>query len=208
MKLPSGAEVPVFSADMTKSDAVDSAFAAVAGQYEQLDAYIHAVGSVFLKAAHLTSDEELYTVLSTNLLSAFYSLRSAVKIMRRRKAGSLVYFSSVAAQIGLSQHEAIAAAKGGIDGMVRSAAATYAPLGIRINAVAPGLVETQATAALTGNANARELSERMHPLGRLGQPDEVASLVSWLVSEEASWVTGQIWSMDGGMGAIVPKPRA
>jgi NAD(P)-dependent dehydrogenase (short-subunit alcohol dehydrogenase family) len=117
-------------------------------------------------------------------------------------------FSSVAAVSGLANHEAIAAAKGGIDGLVKSLAATYASVGIRANAIAPGLVRTKATAALTASEQAVRISEKLHPLGRLGEADEVASLAAWLVSADAGWMTGQTLSLDGGMSAIVPKPRA
>ena len=128
--------------------------------------------------------------------------------MRSQKKGVIILFSSVAAQAGLSNHEAIGAAKGGIDGLVKSIAATYASMGLRANAIAPGLVETPATAQLTSSEQTRQISERMHPLGRIGRPAEVASLAAWLVSEEASWMTGQVISLDGGMGPVVPKPRA
>lgn len=198
----------IAEADGTDSEAVKDVVKAFVEEAGGIDSYVHAVGNVFLKPLHMMKDAEWREVLSINLDSAFYATRAVVPVMRKQKAGSIVLFSSVAAVSGLANHEAIAAAKGGIAGLAMSIAATYAPNGLRANAIAPGLVETPATASLTGNAEARKFSERMHPVGRLGKPAELASLAAWLVSEDGSWVTGQVISMDGGMGAIVPKPRA
>lgn len=195
-------------ADATDPHAVEEAFRRFSEAAGGIEAYVHAIGSVSLKPLHMLSPADWEAVLATNLHSAFYAAKAAVGIMRKQKNGVLVFFSSVAAQAGLSNHEAIAAAKGGVEGLVRSISATYAANGIRANAIAPGLVETPATEALTGNEQARRISERMHPVGRIGTAEEVASLAAWLVSGNGSWMTGQVLSLDGGMGSIVPKPRA
>lgn len=193
--------------EATDAEAVGAFLGRVAEEHGAPTGYVHAVGSVFLKAAHQTKIEEWEQVLRTNLDSAFFALRVIVGQMRKERAGSIVLISSVAAQTGLANHEAIAAAKGGVAGLARAAAATYASMGIRVNALAPGLVASHATQAMVHSDQARQISERMHPLGRLGEPEDVAALAAWLLSKEASWVTGQVWGIDGGMGAIVPKPR-
>lgn len=197
----------IFDADATDAEAVERAFADFNEAVGGVDAYVHAIGSVALKPLHMIAPGEWDEVIATNLTSAFYAARAAVNMMRRQRNGVILLFSSVAAQAGLSNHEAIAAAKGGVEGLVRSISATYASNGIRANAIAPGLVETPATVALTSNEQARRISERMHPLGRIGTAAEVASLAAWLVSDNASWMTGQVIALDGGMGTIVPKPR-
>jgi NAD(P)-dependent dehydrogenase (short-subunit alcohol dehydrogenase family) len=200
--------LPVFSAEATASAEVEEVFLRGEEALGHLDAYVHAIGSVFLKPAHLTSDAEWHEVLAVNLHSAFYAARAALKGMRRRKAGRLVFCGSVAARLGLANHEAIAGAKGGIEGLVKALAASYQSLGIRVNGVALGLVETPATAGITGVPTARQVSERMHPVGRLGTAEEAAGVLAWLLSPEADWVTGQVWGFDGGMGVVLPRPRA
>ena len=122
--------------------------------------------------------------------------------------GSIVLVSSAAAQKGMSNHEAIAAAKAGIEGLTRSAAATYANRGIRVNCVAPGLVETSLSQPILQNPAAREVSQRMHPLGRLGKVEDVANAIVWLLSPAQSWITGQVIGVDGGLANCLPKGRA
>jgi len=144
-------------------------------------------------------------VLELNLVSAFATVRAAVGVMRK-SGGSIVLMASAAAEIGLANHEAIAAAKAGVIGLMRSAAATYAAQGIRVSAVAPGLVETPMSARITSNEAARKTSIAMHPLGRLGRPEDVAEPICWLLSPASSWVTGQVIGVDGGLASLKTRP--
>ncbi len=165
------------------------------------------VGSILLKPAHLTSPEEFEDVLRVNLVSAFAVVRAAAATMGRT-GGSVVLVGTAAVEIGLANHEAIAAAKGGVAGLVRSAAATYAARGIRVNGVAPGLVETPMTRRITGNDLARKASIAMHPLGRIGKPDDVASAIAWLLDPANDWITGQMVGVDGGLATLKTRARA
>lgn len=186
--------------DATRSADVDAVFA-VAGP---IAGAANFVGSILLKPAHLTTDEEFDTTLSLNLRTAFAVTRAAVKAMMTT-GGAVVLTSSVAGQLGLTNHEAIAAAKAGVEGLVRAAAATYAPRGIRVNAVAPGLVRTPLSARITGNEASLKASTAMHPLGRVGDPADVAAAVAWLLDPRTTWVTGQVIAVDGGMGTVRPR---
>jgi NAD(P)-dependent dehydrogenase (short-subunit alcohol dehydrogenase family) len=109
---------------------------------------------------------------------------------------------------GLANHEAIAAAKAGVIGLMLSAAASYAGINLRFNAVAPGLVQTPLTAQLTASETSRKFSEAMHALGRLGTPEDVARAIVFLLDPLNNWITGQVLAVDGGLSRVRPKARA
>jgi NAD(P)-dependent dehydrogenase (short-subunit alcohol dehydrogenase family) len=169
--------------------------------FQPLTALVNLSGSILLKPAHLTSFDEFQTTLDQNLRTAFALVRAAGKSMRAR-GGSVVLMSSCAATTGLANHEAVAAAKAGVEGLVRSAAATYAPAQLRFNAVAPGLVDTPLAERITRNEAALRASVAMHPLGRIGTADEIARAIEFLVDPRNSWVTGQVFRVDGGLSAL------
>lgn len=189
-----------FILDATRPAEVEAAAAKTVELHGRLDGLANCVGSILLKPAHLTSEEEWDAVVATNLKSAYAAVRAAARVMTA--GGSVVLVSSAAARLGLANHEAIAAAKAGVIGLTLSAAATYAPKGIRVNAVAPGLVRTPLTARITGNEAALKASTAMHALGRVGEPEEVASAIAWLLDPAQAWVTGQVIGVDGGLATL------
>lgn len=191
---------PPLLADATVSAEVAEVFA----EAGPVDGVAHCVGSLLLKPAHLTTDEEWAAVLRTNLDSAFYVLRAAAKAMTTT-GGSIVLVSSAAGRLGLANHEAIAAAKAGIIGLTLSAAASYAPRNIRVNCVAPGLTATPLTARITTNEAAAKASTAMHALGRLGAAADVASMMAFLLHPANAWITGQTFGVDGGLGTVRSK---
>lgn len=194
-----GAESHVL--DARRSDDVGNACAEAVKRHGRLDGLANCVGSLLLKPAHRTSDDEWDDTIATNLRSAFAAVRAAATTMRKT-GGSVVLVSSAAARLGMANHEAIAAAKAGILGLTLSAAATYASYGIRYNAVAPGLVQTPLTEGITRVEAQLKASEAMHPLGRLGMPDDVARAIVWLLDPAQSWLTGQVIGIDGGLATV------
>jgi NAD(P)-dependent dehydrogenase (short-subunit alcohol dehydrogenase family) len=179
---------------------VEQTLVAVRDGHGRLDGVANCAGSILLKPAHLTTADEWNEVLRANLHSSFAVVRAAGKAMRG--GGSVVLVASAAASIGLSSHEAVAAAKAGVAGLTRAAAATYAARSLRFNAVAPGLVRTPATERITSSQRASEASRSMHALGRLGEPADIASAIRWLLDPQQSWVTGQVLGVDGGLAGV------
>lgn len=186
--------------DATDFDAVDR----VVAEAGNLDGIAVFAGSMLLKPAHLTSREQYDGIVAASLTTSFAAVRAAGKHLR---GGSVVLTSSAAALAGLSNHDAIAAAKAGVIGLTLSAAASYAARDLRINAVAPGLVQTRLTEGLTASETSRKVSEAMHPLGRLGEPDDVARAVEFLLDPANAWITGQVLGVDGGLGSLRPRQR-
>ncbi|MBX2861576.1 MAG: SDR family oxidoreductase [Vampirovibrio sp.] len=196
--------VHTLEADVRSYESLEQAVTKTHEHFGRLDGVVNCTGSILLKPAHLTSVEDWNNTLSLNLTAGFYLLKASIRYLKKTpdSVKSVVFLSSAAATTGLKNHDAIAAAKAGLNGLVRSAAATYAPQGIRVNAVAPGLVETPLAEKLLSSPAALAASERLHPLGRIGQPDDIASAVCWLLDAKQSWVTGQIIGVDGGLAAL------
>ncbi len=187
--------------DATDIQAVAELVESTRERLDGLDGVANCVGSLVLKPAHVTTPEEWHDTVATNLTSAFAVVRAAAKAMIS-SGGSIVLVSTAAAAVGLANHEAIAAAKGGVEGLALSAAATYASKGVRVNVVAPGLTETPMTRRITANEKSAETSRRMHALGRLGQPEDVARAIAFLLDPESSWITGQVLGVDGGLARV------
>ncbi len=196
------------AADAADPKALENAFSAGCEKLGRLDGVVNCAGSLLLKPAHLTSEEEWSHTLHANLTTAFYVLRCAASRMMRTGGGSIVLMASAVAQRGMINHEAIAAAKAGVVGLAQSAAATYARYNIRVNCVAPGLTRTPLTEALTRNEASLQASAALHPLGRIGEPHQVASAVAWLLDPEQSWVTGQVIAVDGGLSSVQARAAA
>lgn len=184
--------------DLANFDDVDAIFKKAKEQFGTIDGVVNFAGSIHLKAAHQTGFDEYQNIIHTNLTTAFAVTRGAGKYMTN--GGSVVLISSIAAAIGIANHEAIAAAKAGVEGLTRSAACTYAGKNIRFNAVAPSLTDTNLSKPLTNNDMMLKASNAMHALGKIGTPQDIARACSFLLNPENDWITGQVIRIDGGFG--------
>jgi NAD(P)-dependent dehydrogenase (short-subunit alcohol dehydrogenase family) len=190
-----------FACDVLDPEAFAGVVDRVESEVGEIDGVVHAVGSIVLRPLHALSLADWRATFEINATSAFVVVKAVVTKMMRRKRGAFVLFSSVAARTGLQNHEAIGAAKGAVEGLVRSASISYARYGIRFNAVAPALTKTELSKSLWSSDAMLNASVAMHPLGRVGEPGDIASAAAFLLSGEASWMTGQIVGVDGGLSA-------
>lgn len=192
---------PGIEFEATSLESIESAFNTAASRYGRIDGVANCVGSLVLKPAHLTTESEWRSTMAINLDSAFGAVKYGAKAMMQN-GGSIVLVSTAAARTGLANHEAIAAAKAGVIGLTLSAAASYGARNIRVNCVAPGLTATPLAARIVSNEASLKASQAMHALGRIGQPEEVASAIAFLLDPENSWITGQVLGVDGGLGSV------
>ncbi len=203
-----GSEALCIEADVSTLEGAKAAVADCQQHVGLPTALAHCAGTTLLSSLHRTTSEMYRACLTANLDSAFFTLSAFVDALREaREPGAAVLVSSVVARIGVANHEAIAAAKAGVEGLTRSAAATYAPSRIRVNAVAPGIMDTPAVARIIGNDASRAGAAKQYPLPGIGNPADLARLMAWLLSEKAGWITGQVWAMDGGFSSIRPLVR-
>lgn len=172
-------------------------------------ALAHCIGSSHIAPLARTSEADWRRVLAVNLDSAFLALKCWLELrLPLRQGGSAVLFSSVVARVGVGNHVAIAAAKAGVEAMVRSLSADHTGAGFRFNAIAPGLLATPMTERLRGSEAARAQIAQQYPLGRYGSAEDAAALAAWLLDDAAQWITGQVIGLDGGFSATRPFLRS
>jgi NAD(P)-dependent dehydrogenase (short-subunit alcohol dehydrogenase family) len=167
---------------------------------EHLDGLVYCPGSINLKPFNRLTAEDFYNDWQLNFLGAVKSIQNVLPNLKKAK-GAILLFSSVAAQTGMPFHTSIAAAKAAIEGLTYSLAAELAP-NIRINAIAPSLTDTPLAAKLLSDASKREAAAKRHPLQKFGNVNDIASMACFLLSNDASFITGQVIKIDGGISNI------
>ncbi len=196
-----GGEAIPLAFDVTDSAAVDAAVAEAAGRLGGLDVAVNNAGVTSEGA--LTGelgDEGWRAILSVNLDGVFFCTRAEIGVMRGRGGGSIVNMASILSGAAFRNHVAYTASKHAVVGLTRGAAVDHAADGIRVNAVAPGFIRTPLIEVLSPEEI--EAVAQVHPLGRLGECDEVAEMVAWLASDASSFATGSVYNVDGGYLAV------
>lgn len=166
---------------------------------ETLDGFVYCPGSINLKPFKMLSTEAFEKDLELNFIGLVRILK---EIMPRFNEGaSLVFFSTVAVSSGMPFHTSVAAAKGAIEGFARALAAEYAP-NLRVNVIAPSLVDTPLASRLLNNEKKQEKMAERHPLKRVGSSGDIARMAAFLISQDSSWMTGQVLGVDGGISTL------
>ena len=166
-----------------------------------LDGLVYFPGSITLKPFHRLTPEDFLKDFQVNCLGAVAALQAAMPALKASPLASVVLFSSVAVSQGLSFHASIAAAKGAVEGLTRSLAAELAPK-IRVNAIAPSLTDTPLAGNLLNSEIKKEAAAKRHPLQQVGDPADIAQLVSFLLSDASKFFTGQVLHPDGGLSSV------
>lgn len=168
---------------------------------EQLDGFVYCPGSINLKPFKMLKQQHFEDDLNINFLSLLKVTRDVLPHLTKASGSSVVFYSTVAVQRGMHFHTSVAAAKGAIEGFAKALAAEYAPT-VRINVIAPSLVDTPLAGRLLNSESKKEKMAELHPLKRVGTPEDIAELTAFLLSDKSSWMTGQILGVDGGKSTL------
>ena len=190
-----GSSVTVHTADLS------SATVSLPELDSPVDGLAYCPGSINLKPFKMLRDDDFLNDININLMGAIRTIRFYLPRLLESERASVVLFSTVAAQTGMPYHASIAAAKGAVEGFGRAIAAEYAPR-IRVNTIAPSITNTPLASRLLNSDEKIQSAASRHPLNKIGKPEDPASLASFLMSDQSSWITGQTLSVDGGMSVI------
>ncbi len=169
---------------------------------DRLDGLAYCPGTIRLRPLGQLSDADFREDFEINLLGAVRCIRLVLPLLRQAEpSGSIVLFSTVAVQTGMSYHASVAAAKGAVEGLTRALAAELAPK-VRVNAIAPSLTNTPLAGRLLASPDKRRAAADRHPLGRVGEPEDVARAAGFLLSAASGWITGAVLGVDGGLGSL------
>ncbi|MFE5568982.1 SDR family NAD(P)-dependent oxidoreductase [Amycolatopsis japonica] len=183
--------------DVTDAKAVSTLVRGVAKEHGKLDIVVANAGIMEDALLGMIREELVDTTLSTNVAGTLHTVQAAARAMMRKKTGAIVVLASIVGEHGSAGQTVYAASKAAVANIARSAAKELGRSGIRVNAVAPGVIDTDLTSSLTEDAKAENIGKT--PLGRLGTPEDVANAIRFLVSDDASFITGQVLGIDGGL---------
>lgn len=168
---------------------------------DELHGFVYCPGSIDLKPFKMIKPEVFEKEMNLNFFGLVKSLKGVLDNLKNADQASLIFFSTVAVKTGMPFHTSVAAAKGAVEGFAKSLAAEYAP-SFRVNVIAPSLTDTPlAEKLLSSDEKKKKMGDR-HPLKRTGTPDDIANLASYLLSEDSSWMTGQVLGIDGGLSTL------
>lgn len=168
---------------------------------DTLQAVIYCPGTINLRPFERIKPADFNTDFNLQVVGAIKIIQAAISRLKKSENANIVLFSTVAVQSGLAFHSQVSASKGAIEGLTKALAAEYAPK-IRVNCIAPSLTDTPLAAALLNSDNKREANAQRHPMKRVGTTDDIVHMAEFLISEKASWITGQIMHVDGGSSTL------
>ncbi len=168
---------------------------------EALHGFVYCPGSINLKPFKMLKQEQFEEDMAINFFSLIKVTRDVLPLLTKDGNSSVVFFSTVAVQTGMPFHTSVAAAKGAIEGFAKALAAEYAPT-VRVNVIAPSLVDTPLAGRLLNNDAKKEKMGDLHPLKRVGTPEDIAGLAVYLLEQNAGWMTGQVLGINGGKGSL------
>jgi 3-oxoacyl-[acyl-carrier protein] reductase len=174
----------------------------LAGLPDVIHGLAYCPGSITLQPFHRIKTEQFQSDFQLNVMGATSAIQQCLPGLKASGNASVVLFSTVAVQTGMSFHTSVAVSKGAVEGLTRALAAEYASSHIRFNCIAPSLTETSLADKLLNTPEKKEAGAKRHPLGRIGQAEDSARVAGFLLNENEGWITGQILGIDGGMGSL------
>ncbi len=177
---------------------------ALAGLPGVLHGLVYCPGTINLRPFHRLTEQEFMKDFRINVLGAVNVIQACLPRLKQAQGASIVLFSTVAAKVGMNFHASVATSKSALEGLSLSMAVEFSASKIRVNTIAPSLTDTPLAKNLLSTDEKREASNKRHPLGRIGTSHDIAGVALFLLSDEASWMTGQVLGVDGGMGNLKP----